>query len=49
MFDESVPFLEAPLVEQQFDALARRELAPRVLLVDACLAASEGSRRAFFG
>ena len=47
MFDERVPFLETTFIEQQFDAFARRQLAARVLLVDAFLATSEGCRRAF--
>src|SRR5574337_794227 len=41
MLDEHVPFLEAALVEQQLDALARGELAPGMLRVDALLAAAK--------
>ncbi len=41
VFDEHVEFLERALVEQQFDALARRQLAALVLRGDADLAAAE--------
>ena len=41
VLDEHVPFLEAAGVEQQFDALARRQFALRVLRVDALLPAAQ--------
>ena len=41
MGDEHVEFLEAALVEQQLEALARGQLALGVLDVDAALAAAE--------
>jgi hypothetical protein len=44
--DEPVDLDEAPRVEEQVDALARRELAALVLLLDALGAAAE-ERRAF--
>jgi hypothetical protein len=34
--DERVDLGEAAVVEQQVEALARRQLAPRVLLLDPC-------------
>ena len=41
MLDEHVEFLERAFVEQQFDALARGELAALVLGLDAGLAAAQ--------
>jgi hypothetical protein len=41
VLDEHVELLERALVEQQFDALARGQLAALVLGVDARLAAAE--------
>ncbi len=41
MLLEHVPFFEGAVVEQQFDALARRQLALGVLGVDAFLATAE--------
>ena len=41
MLDEHVELLEGALVEQQLDALARGQLAARVLGVDALLAAAQ--------
>ncbi len=46
VLDEHVPFLEGARVEQQLDALARGELALRVLRVDALLAAAQARRGA---
>ena len=46
MLDEHVPFLEGIGIEQQFDALARGQLALGVLRVDAALAAAGARRRA---
>ena len=40
MFDEHVELLEGALVQQQLDALARRELALGVLRVDTSLTAA---------
>ncbi len=48
MLDEHVEFLEGIAVEQQFDALARRQLAFGVLGVDAPLAAAEPRHLAAF-
>jgi hypothetical protein len=48
VLDEHVPLFEAALVEQQFDALARGELALGVLGVDALLAAAQARRARFF-
>ena len=45
---EHVPFFEGAVVEQQFDALARRQLALGVLGVDALLAAAEAGLLALF-
>ena len=44
--DEHVEFFERAVIEQQLDALARRELAARVLRFDALLAAAEPRGRA---
>jgi hypothetical protein len=44
MFDEGVPFFEATLVEQQFDALARGQFAARMLFIDARLPATVSMR-----
>ncbi len=41
MLDEHVELLERVVIEQEFDALARRELALGVLRGDAILAAAE--------
>ncbi len=41
MLDEHVEFLERALVEQQVDALARRQLAAGMLGCDALVAAAE--------
>ena len=41
MLDEHVELLEGALVEQQFDPLARRQLALGMLGLDALLAAAE--------
>ena len=41
MFDEHVELLERIVIEQEFDALARGELALGVLRRDALLAAAE--------
>ena len=41
VFDKHVEFLEAAMVEQQFDALAGGELAALVLRIDAGLATTE--------
>ena len=41
MLDEHVELLERVAVEQQLDALARRQLAARVLRLDARLAAAQ--------
>jgi hypothetical protein len=38
---EHVEFIEGAVVEQQFDSLSRRQLAARVLCVDALLATAE--------
>jgi hypothetical protein len=43
MLHEHVEFLEGGIVEQQFDALARGELAAGVLGVDALLASAKTS------
>ncbi len=42
---EHVEFLERPVVEEEFDALARRELAALVLRLDALLTAAEPGLR----
>jgi hypothetical protein len=44
---EHVPLFEGAVVEQQLDALARRQLALGVLGVDALLAAAQAARRRF--
>ena len=41
MLDEHVELLERPLVEQELDTLARRQLAAGVLRIDALLPAAE--------
>ena len=41
MFDEHVEFLERAVIEQQFDALARRQLAARMLRLDPRLTAAK--------
>ena len=41
MLDEHVELLERALVEQKLDAFSRRQLAARVLRLDAFLAAAE--------
>lgn len=41
VLDEHVPFFKSAVVEQQLDALARRELALGVLRVDALLPAAQ--------
>jgi hypothetical protein len=46
VLDELVPFLEAALVQQQLQALARGQFAAVVLGVDALLPAAEGGRPA---
>ena len=46
VLDEHVELLERALVEQQFDALARGQLAAGVLRLDALLAAAEFCARA---
>ncbi len=46
VLDEHVELLERAVIEQQLDALARRELAARVLRRDALLAAAEPRLRA---
>ena len=46
MLDEEVPFLERAGIEQQFEPLARGELALGVLLRDAALAAARPRGRA---
>ena len=46
VLDEHVELLERAVVEEQLDALARRELAARVLRRDALLAAAEARLRA---
>ena len=46
MLDEHVPFLEGIGIEQQFDALARGQLALGVLGIDAALAAAGARGRA---
>ena len=49
VLDEHVELLEGVRVEQQLDALARRQLAARVLRLDARLAAAHpGALAAFF-
>jgi hypothetical protein len=44
MLDEHVPFLEGTRVEQQLEALARRQFAAAMLRLDAAIAAA-GARR----
>jgi len=44
MLHEHIELLEGALVEQQLDALARRELAAAVLRFDALVAAAEARR-----
>jgi hypothetical protein len=46
MGDEHVEFFERAVIEQEVDALARRELAARMLRVDALDAAAETRRGA---
>ncbi len=41
VLDEHVPFLEGAVVQQQLDALARRQLALLVLRVDALVSTAE--------
>ncbi|MOA14594.1 hypothetical protein D3C78_1347040 [compost metagenome] len=41
MLDKHVPLFEGAVVEQQFDALARRQLAFLVLRVDTLLSTAE--------
>jgi hypothetical protein len=41
VFDEHVPFLERAFVQQQFEPLARGQLALGVLRVDALLPAAQ--------
>jgi hypothetical protein len=48
VLDEHVELLERALVEQKLDALARGELAARMLRLDALLAAAELCARATF-
>ena len=48
MFLEHVPLFEAAFVEQQLKPLAGGQLAFLVLLFDACLAAAQFGRSAFF-
>ena len=48
VLDEHVPFLEGPFVEQDVDALARRQLALAVLRRDPALAAAHAGPAAFF-
>ncbi len=46
MFDEHIELLERSMIEQEFDAFARRELAARMLSLDALVAAAQPRRRA---
>ena len=48
MLDIHVELFERVGVEQYLDALARRQLALRVLRIDALLSATEPRRRALF-
>jgi hypothetical protein len=48
VLDEHVPFLERAVVQQQLDALARRQLAFLVLGVDALLSAAQAGQLALF-
>ena len=48
MLHEHVELFEGAAVEQQLDALARRELAPPMLRVDALLSAAKPRRIAPF-
>jgi hypothetical protein len=48
VLDEHVPFLEGAFVEQQFEPLARGELALLVLRVDALLATAQAGLGALF-